>query len=252
MAIRILVRTDGINDNSGEQIVCLFSKYLPLIAMKIKRIIASLIILLAFLPLLSAPASAQAYVESEKGYWQVHTDPKSRNTIVQFFDGSNQLLYQETMPKKYVKLTKRNVRQFDALLDKLLARELLAGKVKSYDLVADSRMGFRETARPDLESIAASNYSVKTALSNVYVVKKGKMKVILKDPVGAGYDIRILDDQLRTIYFEQVKTTGYGRWFDMSKLAEGTYSIHINGPRKRLNYKLTVDDYLGYSLEELN
>lgn len=251
MAIRILVRTDGKFAFPVSSLLCLFYKYLPLIAMKIKRIIATLTILLAFLPLWSAPASAQSYVESEKGYWQVHTDPKSRNTIVQFFDGSNQLLYQETMPKKYIKLNKRNVRQFDGLLGKLMARELLSGKVKSYDLVADSRMDFREAARPDLESVAAGNNSMKTAVSNVYVVRQGKMKVILKDPVDANYNIRILDDQLRTIYFEQVKTSEYGRWFDMSKLAEGTYSIHINGPRKRLNYKLTVDDYLGYNLQEL-
>ncbi|MHA4741811.1 hypothetical protein [Dyadobacter sp. MSC1_007] len=219
--------------------------------MKIKRIIAPIIILLAMLPVLIAPAAAQTYVESDKGYWQVHTDPNSRNTIVQFFDGSNQLLYQETMSKKYIKLNKRNIRQFDELLGKLMARELLSGKVKSYDLVADSRMDFRETTRPDMEAVASSNNSLKTAVSNVYVVRQGKMKVILKDPVDTTYDIRILDDQLRTIYFEKVKTSGYGRWFDMSKLPEGSYSIHINGPRKRLNYKLTVDDYLGYNLEEL-
>ena len=148
--------------------------------MKIKRIIAPIIILLALLPVLITPALAQTYVESDKGYWQVHTDPNSRNTIVQFFDGSNQLLYQETMPKKYIKLNKRNVRQFDVLLGKLMARELLSGKVKSYDLVADSRMDFRETARPDVEAAAWGNNSLKTAVSNVYVVKQGKMKVILK------------------------------------------------------------------------
>jgi hypothetical protein len=219
--------------------------------MKIKKIIAPIIILLALLPVLIAPTLAQTYVESDKGYWQVHTDPNSRNTIVQFFDGSNQLLYQETMSKKYIKLSKRNIRQFDELLGKLMARELLSGKVKSYDLVADSRMDFRETTRPNMEAAVASNNSLKTAVSNVYVIKQGKMKVILKDLVDATYDIRILDGQLRTIYFEKVKTSGYGRWFDMSKLPEGSYSVHINGPRRRLNYKLSVDDYLGYSLVEL-
>ncbi|SEI37586.1 hypothetical protein SAMN05216327_1015 [Dyadobacter sp. SG02] len=203
-----------------------------------------------------APAAAQAaaavqtasYVESDKGYWQVHTDPNSRNTVVQFFDGSNQLLYQESMARKYVKLTKRNVRLFDELLAKLMARELLSEKVKAYDIVADSRTDYRNMSEPEW---SAPTVAMKTATSNVYVVQNGKMKVILKNPAQESYDIRIIDGDLRTIYHEQVKEPTYGRWFDMSKLGEGTYSVHINSARKKLNYKLVIDDFLGYRLEDL-
>lgn len=193
-------------------------------------------------------ASPQDYVESDKGYWQVHTDPNSRNTVVQFFDGANNLLYQESMARKYIKLTKRNVRLFDALLAKLMARELLSEKVKAYDIVADSRTDYRSVSEPEW---SAPSVNMKTAMSNVYVVQKGKMKVILKNPAQENYDIRIIDSELRTIYHEQIKDPTYGRWFDMSKLGQGTYSVHISSPRKKLNYKLIVDDYLGYRLEDL-
>lgn len=197
-------------------------------------------------------AGAQAYVESDKGYWQVHTDPNSRNTVVQFFDGDNNLLYQESMARKYVKLTKRNVRLFDNLLAKLMARELLSEKVKAYDIVADSRTDYRGSSEPEwLSPGAAPSVNLKTAMSNVYVVQKGKMKVILKNPAQENYDIRIVDSELRTIYHEQVKDMAYGRWFDMSKLGQGSYSVHISSPRKKLNYKLIIDDYLGYRLEDL-
>ncbi|MGN7887644.1 hypothetical protein [Dyadobacter sp. 22481] len=197
-------------------------------------------------------ADVQAYVESDKGYWQVHTDPNSRNTVVQFFDGDNNLLYQESMARKYVKLTKRNVRLFDNLLAKLMARELLSEKVKAYDIVADSRTDYRGSSEPEcLAPGAAPSVNLKTAMSNVYVVQKGKMKVILKNPAQENYDIRIVDSELRTIYHEQVKDMAYGRWFDMSKLGQGSYSVHINSPRKKLNYKLIIDDYLGYRLEDL-
>ncbi len=189
-----------------------------------------------------------AYVESDKGYWQVHTDPNSRNTVVQFFDGENHLLYQETMARKYVKLSNRNVRLFDELLAKLMARELLSEKVKAYDIVADSRTDYRSMSEPEW---SAPSVTMKTATSNVYVVQKGKMKVILKNPAQENYDIRIVDSALRMIYHEQVKDLTYGRWFDMSKLGEGTYSVHISSPRKKLNYKLVIDDYLGYRLEDL-
>lgn len=226
--------------------------------MKTKKIhlallLAPILWLASFLPATAQAAAAQfastqAYVESDKGYWQVHTDPNSRNTVVQFFDGSNQLLYQESMARKYVKLTKRNVRLFDELLAKLMARELLSEKVKSYDIVADSRTDFPSVSEPEW---SAPTVAMKTAMSNVYVVQKGKMKVILKNPAQESYDIRIVDSDLRTIYHEQVKDPSYGRWFDMSKLGQGTYSVHISSPRKKLNYKLIIDDFLGYRLEDV-
>lgn len=233
----------------------------PLIAMKTKRIHLALLLApalwLASFVFATAQVAAvqpvafvspQTYVESDKGYWQVHTDPNSRNTVVQFFDGANNLLYQESMARKYIKLTKRNVRLFDELLAKLMARELLSEKVKSYDIVADSRTDYRSVSEPEW---SAPSVNMKTAMSNVYVVQKGKMKVILKNPAQENYDIRIVDSELRTIYHEQIKDPTYGRWFDMSKLGQGAYSVHISSPRKKLNYKLVIDDYLGYRLEDL-
>lgn len=227
--------------------------------MKTKRIHFALLLapalwLASFVPAAAQVAVAQttasqAYVESDKGYWQVHTDPNSRNTVVQFFDGDNHLLYQESMARKYVKLSKRNVRLFDDLLAKLMARELLSEKVKAYDIVADSRTDYRGTSEP--EWAAAPSVTMKTAMSNVYVVQNGKMKVILKNPAQESYDIRIVDSELRTIYHEQIKDLTYGRWFDMSKLGQGAYSVHITSPRKKLNYKLVIDDFLGYRLEDL-
>ncbi len=208
--------------------------------------LASLVPVAAQVP--ASLVSTQAYVESDKGYWQVHTDPNSRSTVVQFFDGSNHLLYQESMARKYIKLTKRNVRLFDDLLAKLMARELLSEKVKAYDLVADSRTDYHSMSEPEW---AAPAVNMKTAMSNVYVVQKGKMKVILKNPAFESYDIRIIDNELRTIYYERVKDQTYGRWFDLSQLGQGTYSIHISSPRQKLNYKLVIDDYLGYRLEDL-
>ncbi|MCF0071134.1 hypothetical protein LZD49_11695 [Dyadobacter sp. CY261] len=216
--------------------------------MKIKRI-QTLLLAPAFWLASLLPISAQSYVEPDKGYWQVHTDPNSRNTVVQFFDAGNHLLYQESMSRKYIKLTKRNVRLFDDLLVKLMARELLSDKVRAYDLVADSRTDFRSMSEP--EHLPASEVNMKTAMSNVYVVQNGKMKVILKNPTLESYDIRIIDSDLRTIYYEKASGSTYGRWFDMSKLGKGAYSVHISSPRKKLNYKLVIDDYLGYRLENL-
>lgn len=228
--------------------VCLFFQTLPLIAMKMNKFLASLLLAKALCLASCLPAMAQSYAEPAKGYWQVHTDPNTRSTVVQFFDGSNQLLYQESMSRKYIKLSRRNVRVFDELLARLMDRELLSSKVKSYDLVADSRTEFRSAA-PVEAPVGGAN--VKTAVSNIYVVREGKMKIILKNPAEERYDIRIMDTNMRTVYYESMNHAAYGRWFDMSRLEQGTYSIHITSPRKKLNYKLTVDDYQGYKLEDV-
>ncbi|MGV3601198.1 MAG: hypothetical protein ACO1N1_08330 [Dyadobacter fermentans] len=223
--------------------------------MKTKKIHLALLLaptlwLASFMPAAAQAAPSEAYVESDKGYWQVHTDPNSRNTVVQFFDGGNHLLYQESMARKYVKLSKRNVRLFNDLLAKLMARELLSEKIKTYDIIADSRTDYRIMSEPE-SSLPASDVNMKTAMTNVYVVQQGKMKVILKNPAQESYDIRIIDSEMRTIYHETVNELTYGRWFDVSKLGEGTYSVHISSPRKKLNYKLLVDNYLGYRLADL-
>lgn len=194
------------------------------------------------------PVCGQSYAQPDKGYWQVHTDPNARNTVVQFYDGGNHLLYQESMARKYVKLTRRNIRLFDDLLGKLMARELLSEKVRAYELVADSRSGFMSEAA---SSLPASEVNAATAMSNVYVVQSGRMKVVLKNPTLESYDIRIMDSELRTIYYERTQGPTYGRWFDMSKLGQGTYKVHITSSRKKLNYKLLVDDFVGYRLESL-
>lgn len=196
---------------------------------------------------------AQSYYsnsEADKGYWQVYTDYKTGNTVIQFFNSKQQLTYKETLSKKYVKLTKRNVRRFDQLLSRLTDSNLLGSTVKSYDLVADSRTTFRKVFEPKPEEITSSSYH-QTSETNVYIVKQGRLRIILKNPFKEHFDVRIIDDQLRTIHYEDIDETGYNRWFDISKLVQGIYKIRINSPRVKLYYNLGVDDYLGYTLEHV-
>lgn len=189
--------------------------------------------------------------QPDNGYWQVYTDYKTGNTAIQFFNASQQLVYKETLSKKYVKLTKRNIRRFDNLLTKLTSGNVLNSSVKTYDLVADSRSTLTDVFRPEAVLTPPVN-AHQTSHTNVYVVRAGRLRVVLKNPYQEHFDVSILDDQLRTIHYEGVNESGYGRWFDMSNLAAGVYKVTISGPRMRLNYNVTIDSYRGYILENLN
>ncbi len=212
-------------------------------------------LVLTLLPGISIHLFAQSYYspqKSESGYWQVHTDYKTQNTMVRFFDADHQPMYQETMSRKYIKLSKKNVRKFDELLSKLMSKNMLKSDVKAYDIIADSRIGFHETYKSEPVEFETVASDPKVAAHNVYVTRQGRVKVILKNPLEEFYQVTILDNELHTIYTEQINASSYGRWFDVSQLMEGTYSIHVYNARKKLNYKLTIDEYLGYKLEDLD
>ncbi|CAG5000126.1 hypothetical protein DYBT9275_02396 [Dyadobacter sp. CECT 9275] len=189
--------------------------------------------------------------ESEKGYWKVYTDYKSRNTIVQFFDANSQLLYSETLPEKYIKLTKRNIRRFDSLLSRLMERDLLSTTIKSYQLLADSRTSFPRTTETETNTTPEQQAYIQTSNSNVYVLRSGNLRIILKNDQHRYLNVSILDEQFQTLYQEHVNDGGYGRWFDMSRLPAGNYRIRITGLGKILNYKLKIDKFKGYALADL-
>jgi hypothetical protein len=222
-----------------------------------KKIVFISILTLAFTLLQAVNLSLRAQGhyskdEPDQGYWQVYTDYKTGNTAIQFFNAAQQLIYKETLSRKYVKLTKRNIKRFDNLLAKLTAGNVLNTSVKTYDLVADSRSALRGVSRPTATMAAPTN-AHQTTESNVYVVRAvGRLRIILKNPYQEHFNVSILDDDRRTIHYERVDEADYSRWFDMSNLSAGVYKVNIASARMQLNYKLTIDNYQGYLLEHLN
>ena len=80
-----------------------------------------------------------AVSDSLRGNWRLQTDYSSRMTQISFYTAHHELLYQEKIKDRYVKLTKRTLRRFDELLAQLVERHLVADQVKSYDLWASTR-----------------------------------------------------------------------------------------------------------------
>jgi hypothetical protein len=208
-----------------------------------------------FLFMLPLSLSAQEYYASPnagKGYWEVHTDYRTRSTVVDFFDTDRKPIYQEILPKKYVKLTKKNIRQFDRLLEQLTSRNLVSSSVKSYELTADTRPGYPTTVPHVSNGVQGINNSL---AQNIFVSDLGKLKIILKNPDQHQLGISLLDPELRPVYQENPGgLASYSRLLNISRLGEGTYHLLIRCGRTKLDYRLTIngDKFVDfYNLEVL-
>lgn len=71
------------------------------------------------------PYNQPASTDSTQCYWRLYTDYATRMTRVSFYTSRHELLYQEKIKDRYIKLSKRTIRQFDDLLTRLVNRNLV-------------------------------------------------------------------------------------------------------------------------------
>ena len=65
-----------------------------------------------------------------KGTGELTTDYKTKTTTVRFYNRQNQLIYEEAMPGRYVKLTKRNVYEINQAFDRMVDNQLVLATVR--------------------------------------------------------------------------------------------------------------------------
>lgn len=181
--------------------------------------------------------------DSSNGYWRLHTDYASRSTVIRFFDANRQLIYQETLRGRYVKLKKRNTRLFDLTLHRLINNQLLSSQVKSHELLAgNDRMPIsafiRPTALPD-EPAPATDVT-RTFAANPTVTSAGKLKVVFINPAQDRILISLIDDAHRGVYKELSTLPSYKRLVDITQLPEGTFTFAIEAPQRKYKYRLTI------------
>ncbi|WP_338869285.1 hypothetical protein WBJ53_19735 [Spirosoma sp. SC4-14] len=195
--------------------------------------------------------------DSTGAYWKLRTDYKTRLTSVQFFTAQHQLIYEEKLPGRYVRLTRRNVRLFDELLDALANRRLLDTRIESRSLMASNTMGFkqssiREETSTSLEN-APHNPDKLVFTANSAVTDLGKMVIYCTNPTRVPLYVSLTDDmQLMDYYHERSKDMDYTRYFDINQLPIGSYRLQIKHPKQTVNFILTIKlKGERYSLREL-
>jgi hypothetical protein len=180
-----------------------------------------------------------------KGYWKLQTDYATRNTIIRFFNDRDEPVYQETIMGKYIKLTKRNIRLFDEMLNRVVNSELLASQVKAYDLVATNDFSY---------SSASANYKLeetpamfipednKGFMANPWITKVGKLRVNFANPGQKKVQIELTDEMSEVIYYsESSHLTTYVRYLDTRHLSSGKYRLQLKSPDRTLTYWVKIN-----------
>jgi|GEM_PF-1796476 len=222
----------------------------------------ALITLAGYLP---ANAQNQSYfsatdssrTDSTGAYWKLRTDYKTRLTNIQFFSAQHQLIYEEKLPGRYVRLTRRNVRLFDELLDRLANRRLLDAQVDSRTLLASNSMNFTQSSIRQETSTAlegsARHSEDQLFTANSVVTDLGKMVIYCTNPTKVPLYVSLTDDmQQMDYYHERSKDIDYTRYFDINQLPIGTYRLQIKHPKHTVSFILTVKPKgERYSMREL-
>lgn len=205
------------------------------------------IVFLAF-PFLIAPKRVNAQKpnekESENGRWQVYTQAETRNTIIQFYGKDENLIYEEILPEKWVKLTRKNQIKLDKLLEQVLSNQLLISRLKTQVLPSVPRLPTKSTNNQNVDSSTVS-YVV-----NAFVSGDGKVHIAVNNPEQLRYMIQILDDKKRSVYQEFSNRDEFRRRFDITAIQTSELEVIIEINKKRHVYHVKRQDMKAlYSIE---
>jgi len=180
---------------------------------------------------------SQRSSDSSTGYWQLKTQVATRTTVIQFFGPNQQLLYEEIMPERWVKLSRRNHQEFDLLLAKLMANSVLARRIKTNvlpRLPPESNGPLPE--QPKTDTLGNQPRGVVYAFINQY----GKMRVLVDNPGNKAYSIELFNRQGKPLYREFTALKQYRRWLDLSELEDGPHKLIVKLEGQPTLYKVST------------
>ena len=187
--------------------------------------------------------STRAETDSSHGYWRLKTLVKTRTTVVHFFAPDEQLIYQESLPEKWVKPSRRNRWKFDQLLKDLLANELVTTRIKTETLprlLRESTLSgpMLQLGADEKEGLA----SERTHTVHALVSQSGKLRLLIDNPLKKRYKIELADERGTSYYSEFTNIDYYRRWLDISALGTKplTLAVYIDG--RTISYELNSRD----------
>ncbi len=171
----------------------------------------------------SYSAPSQAYVTGT-GYWDLHTDHKQLSTTVRFYNADNQLIHQENFPGQYIKLTPKNTRAFDRLLNQLLTQSLVHPKVKPTPF---------PPVIPARPSPASETKESRQLYLTAFPVPNGKIKLVFLNPDRERINVK-LENQAGKVMLEMATFLAqYHQNLVLSSLPEGVYRLSIGAKRQQ-------------------
>jgi hypothetical protein len=194
------------------------------------------ILSISFLSLLSAGSLFSqdvAYYDSTKanvpGYWEVSTDYRTNGTAIRYFNPDKQLMHQEVLPNKMVKLTKKNVRRLNATLTKVSLKQPETSNVKTVDLPIDNEdlRVVRERKRMMDAERRASSVGLMARIVATSDGSDAFLKMFIYNPHEEKLRIEIVNGSGHTVCQEYDRMFQHYYKFNMSTMPSGDYRVQI-------------------------
>lgn len=175
-----------------------------------------------------------------QGYWKLHTDHSSRNTIIRLYNNDNELVYEETMPGQYIKLTDKTVSQINETLQLVASNKLILSKVKTYSLADSYRSP--ETLAEELPALVPAEVSKEYARVglSIYTLKTPRKLIVrYTNPTRRRLMVGLRDESGRLLFSEYTNNEQQSFKIDMSDLKMGKYTVSIASPYAKDNFRHT-------------
>ncbi|RYZ49804.1 MAG: hypothetical protein EOP49_15385 [Sphingobacteriales bacterium] len=200
---------------------------------------------------LTAAAQSDYYArtDSTKGYWKIQTDFTTQKTMIRFFNHWHEPVYEESLSNRYVKLSNRNIRLFDSMLERLLTNQLLSAEVKSHELVATSTSVPSHVVSVPRSTPVSTSYilaspketlDVNPLRADVSISNIGKLKIHVANLRQEPMLVMLLDDQGRSVFKEKTAVPAYNRTLNLTQLPEGKFRFEVGGMQKHYQYQLII------------
>jgi hypothetical protein len=183
---------------------------------RIHFFIMKTIILIAFA--LYAKQSSFAQISAAKEpYWNVYTDAVAKKTTINFFDTDRNLLYQEVLSGKYIRLNRRNRNILDLVLLQVRQNSLVATNAKL------------ETLQ---EPRKRTSFNVDTYVNNSWryiaiILGQKMLQVNVQNPKREKISVKLYNPRGKTIFIWRVMY-GKSKLYNLESLLSGKYKLVVS------------------------
>lgn len=173
-------------------------------------------------------------LQPSKGHWLLLTDAATRTTTIKFFDGQNNLLYEEAIPGKYIKLTNRNINRINQTFDLVTRNDLILSKVKANLLISLASNPSSQIRNTKYASQANAGANIK--LNTFKIPNTAKFHLAFHNPDRERIKIYVINNTKQVIYDENLNSAAYNRRYDFTGLHPGKYTLVLTTVNRKFRY----------------
>jgi hypothetical protein len=184
-------------------------------------------------------------VVADKGHWQLSTNYITRSTVIRFYDREERVIYEETLPGKYIKLTEQNMETIDQAFNRLMNNRLVLDEVTPIALpeanfTASSRAHTLSRDLPAEPTAVASN-AKRLGITFFKLIHRRAFKLVFINPFEDNVFIRLKNELGEAVYNEVAEhAKEYSRVFDLSSLEDGIYTFEIANTHEKQSRRVRL------------